>query len=133
MTSPTPDWARLWVEHETLYHYSIPVEHALHVACLRPLTDDGQQLMQFDMAVQPSPAQQNILIDSYGNSRSHFALHAAHSDLRVTAISEVLVRARYADLHAAHGPTCAEVRERLRYRSHAPFEPASEYLHASPY
>ena len=29
--------------------------------------------------------------------------------------------------------TATEVRERLRYRSHAPFEPASEYLHASPY
>ena len=133
MTSPTPAWARLWVEHETLYRYSIPVENALHVACLRPLSDVGQQLRQFDMAVQPAPAQSHTRIDSYGNSRAHFALRAAHSTLRVKATSEVLVRARYADLHAHQGPTCAEVRERLRYRSHAPFEPASEYLHASPY
>ena len=31
------------------------------------------------------------------------------------------------------GPTCGEVRERLSYRAHAPFEPASEFLYVSPF
>ena len=131
--APQADWARLRVEHETLYTYSVPVEQALHVACLRPLSDAGQALRQFDMAVHPHPAQHHTRTDSHGNSRAHFALHAAHGELRVKALSEVLVRERYAGLQPSQGPTCAEVRERLRYRSHAPFEPASEYLHASPY
>ena len=53
MTSPTPDWARLWVEHETLYRYSIPVENALHVACLRPLNDQAQRLRVLRQRVTP--------------------------------------------------------------------------------
>lgn len=137
MTCPVPtthpDWARLRIEHETLYTYSVPVDQALHVTCLSPLSDAAQALRQFDMAVHPHPAQQHTRIDSHGNSRTHLALHAAHTELRVVALSEVIVHARYVGLQPTEGPTCAEVRERLRYRSHAPFEPASEYLHASPY
>lgn len=127
------DWARLSVEHETHYTYSVAVEQALHVACLRPLSDAGQTLLHFDMSVRPEPAEHHTRTDSHGNSRAHFALHAAHSTLQVVARSEVLVRPRYAGLGRITGPTCAEVRERLRYRAHAPFEPASEYLHPSPY
>lgn len=48
-------WARLSVEHETLYEYASPVEQAQHVACLRPLSDAGQHLEVFEMAVSPTP------------------------------------------------------------------------------
>jgi len=129
--------ARLSVEHETLYHYDRAVEQSQHIACLRPLSDAGQRLLSFEMAVAPTPTQHSTRRDSHGNSRAYFALHAAHNSLQVVARSEVEVTARYTDL-AAHldqqpGPSCAEVRERLSYRAHAPFEPASEYLYASPY
>jgi len=132
-----PTGARLSVEHDTRYAYDHPVEQAQHIACLRPLSDAGQRLLSFDMAVQPPPQQHSTRRDSHGNSRAYFALHAAHQALRVVARSEVEVTARYADLAthlAAHpGPTCGEVRERLSYRAQAPFEPASEFLYASPY
>lgn len=129
----SPTWARLSVEHETAYEYGVPVEQAMHVACLQPLSDAGQQLCQFEMDVQPPPAQQHTRMDSHGNLRSHFALLSAHSELSVKVASEVQVRSRYPDLNAAAGPSCAEVKERLSYRANAPFEPATEFLHASPY
>ncbi|MGC4062055.1 MAG: transglutaminase family protein [Aquabacterium sp.] len=125
--------ARLSVEHETLYKYNQAVEQAQHIACLRPLSDAGQTLEVFEMGVSPTPSQHSTRRDSHGNSRAYFALHAAHTSLRVVARSQVQVHARYASLQAGKGPTCREVRARLAYRVQAPFEPASEYLYASPF
>lgn len=127
------DEARLSVEHETLYEYSQAVEQAQHIACLRPLSDAGQRLEVFDMSVMPTPGQHSLRRDSHGNSRAYFALHVPHTALRVVARSQVRVSARYRGLDAGKGPTCAQVRSLLRYRAQAPFQPASEFLYASPY
>jgi len=125
--------ARLSVEHETLYKYNHAVEQAQHIVCLRPLSDAGQTLQLFDMSVSPTPTQHSTRRDSHGNSRAYFALHAAHTSLRVVARSQVRVLSRYAGLKADQGPTCGEVRAHLSYRAKSPFEPASEYLYASPF
>ncbi len=130
---PTPKAERLSVEHETLYHYAQPVEMAQHIACLRPLLDAGQTLELFEMNVSPTPAQHTIRRDAFGNSRAYFALNAAHSKLAVVARSHVRVVHRYEGLKASQGQTCREVRERLTYRSGAPFESASEFSYASPF
>lgn len=127
------DTARLSVEHETLYKYNHAVEQAQHIACLRPLSDAGQRLEVFDMSVSPVPTQHSTRRDSHGNSRAYFALHAAHTQLRVMARSQVTVSSRYQGLEPANGPTCGEVRELLSYRAQAAFQPASEYMYASPY
>lgn len=131
--SDVPDTARLSVEHETLYTYNHAVDQAQHIACLRPLSDAGQRLDVFDMSVSPVPTQHSTRRDSHGNSRAYFALHAAHTQLRVMARSQVTVASRYQGLNPVKGPTCGEVRDLLAYRAHADFQPASEYLYASPY
>lgn len=133
VSTPEVGSARLSVEHETLYHYDHPVEQSQHIACLRPLSDGGQRLLSFDMVVEPTPAQHSVRRDSHGNSRAYFAMHAAHAELRVLARSEVEVLHRYQALVPEQGPTCGEVKERLAYCAHAPFEAASEYLYASPF
>lgn len=132
-SEPLPDSARLSVEHETLYEYSRPVDQAQHIACLRPLSDEGQRLEVFDMSVSPTPSQHSTRRDNHGNSRAYFALHFAHNQLRVTARSQVTVTSRYAGLEPDQGPTCGEVRTMLSYRAHAPFQPAAEFVYASPY
>lgn len=133
MTQLPPTWARLSVEHETLYEYSHSVDQAQHIACLRPLSDAGQSLDVFDMSVSPTPSQHSMRRDNHDNSRAYFAMHAPHSELKVVARSVVRVAARYEGLRPGGGPTCGEVRDRLSYRVHAPFEPASEYLYTSPF
>ncbi len=125
--------ARLSVEHETLYTYSQQVDHAQHIACLRPLSDGGQSLLSFDMVVSPDPAKHSTRRDDHGNSRAYFALHAAHGHLKVVSRSQVRVRERYKGLDPALGPTCGDVRALLTYRAKAPFQSASEYQYASPY
>ncbi|MDE2594125.1 MAG: transglutaminase family protein [Burkholderiales bacterium] len=123
----------LSVEHETVYRYAQPVDQAQHMACLRPLSDAGQVLQQFDLRVLPTPATQQSRVDAHGNNRTYLALHAAHRELSVVARSEVWVADRYEGLDPCQGATCADVRELLTYRAHAPFLPASEFLYASPY
>ncbi len=124
---------RLTVEHETLYRYAHAVDMAQHIACLRPLSDEGQVLEQFEMGVSPLPAQHSTRRDAFGNSRAYFALNAAHKELKVVARSQVQVRPRYQGLDPTKGATCGEARELLTYRAEAPFESASEFAYASPY
>ena len=124
---------RLSVEHETRYNYAQPVEMAQHIACLRPLSDAGQDLELFEMPVSPTPAHHSTRRDAFGNSRAYFAINAAHRELTVVARSLVQVRDRYQGLQPRQGLRCGQVRERLIYRSGAPFETASEFSYASPY
>ncbi|MFY9476921.1 MAG: transglutaminase family protein [Aquabacterium sp.] len=130
--TPEPS-ARLSVEHETRYEYAYPVEMAHHVACLRPLTDDAQHLRVFEMSVSPQPTQHSTRRDAFGNSRAYFSLNTPHSELLVKARSEVEIWHRYQGLQPEQSLHIAQVRERLIYRAHAPFEPAAEFSYASPY
>lgn len=123
----------LTVDHETRYDYAVPVETAHHITCLRPLSDAGQQLRRFDMAVEPEPASHRLRIDSFGNRRALFAFHTPHSTLVVRARSEVEVRARYVGLDLASGLTVAQTRERLRYHSGGGWSPAVEFVAPSPF
>jgi transglutaminase-like putative cysteine protease len=131
-----PPAVRLSVTHETEYAYAHPVEMANHVACLRPLSDAGQRLRQFEMSVSPQPGQHSVRLDAFGNSRAYFSLTTAHSQLLVSARSEVEVWPRYAHLGAAtwrDTVTVAEAIQQLTYRAKAPFVAASEFAYASAY
>ncbi|MDP3611870.1 MAG: transglutaminase N-terminal domain-containing protein, partial [Rubrivivax sp.] len=44
----------LEVVHETRYAYTAPVSLAHHLAHLQPLQDAHQQLLAFDMAIEPA-------------------------------------------------------------------------------
>ncbi len=125
--------ATLTVEHETLYAYGRPVEQAQHIACLSPLSDPGQTVEAHTLSVHPTPAQHTERTDSHGNRRAFFAMHAPHAELKVVAASRVQVHHRYAGLDPAAGPTCGEVRAMLAYHAQTPFQPAAEFLYASPY
>lgn len=125
--------ARLRVEHETRYDYGHAVEMAHHVACLRPLSDDAQQVRFFDMTVLPQPAQHSVRRDAFGNSRAYFALNAPHTSLVVTAQSEVELTRPAASANLRRSLHVAAVREQITYRAHAPFNAAAEFAYASPY
>lgn len=125
--------SRLSVEHVTRYQYSHAVDMAHHVACLRPLSDAAQTLRLFDMSVSPLPTQHSTRRDAFGNSRAYFSINAPHTELTVRARSEVEVWDRYQNIDPAACQPVAQVRERLSYRAHAPFEAASEFAYASPH
>jgi transglutaminase-like putative cysteine protease len=124
--------ALLEVEHLTRYRYAAPVALAHHLAHLRPLEDARQQVERFELAVAPEPMHQAGDADRLGNHRQCFTVDRPHRELEVHARSRVRVIAPSPLDPEATAPWEA-VRERLRYAAGRPFEPASEFVHASPY
>jgi transglutaminase-like putative cysteine protease len=124
--------AILDVEHTTVYRYSAPVEFSHHLAYLRPLDDDDQRLLDFTLQVQPQASHRREGHDGWGNAREFFSIASAHDHLHVTSRSRVSARSRFGALDAAGSPAWNDVRERLRYRAQAPYEPAAEFAAASP-
>jgi transglutaminase-like putative cysteine protease len=125
--------AVLEVEHETRYGYAAPVAQAQHLAYLKPLQDERQQLLQHELLVDPAPPQQLHDIDGYGNARTLFSLNQPHRELSVLARSRVALSRRDTRTDAARSPRWEDVRERLRYEAGARYDRAVEFAQPSPY
>jgi len=123
----------LQVIHETRYDYAAPVSLAHHLAHLRPLHDAHQQLLSFDLDVEPPPSHSRDGRDALGNAERHFSLALPHRQLRVRATSRVRVRPRFAALQATASPPWDPLAASLRYVARAPFQPALEFALPSPY
>jgi transglutaminase-like putative cysteine protease len=123
--------AILEVEHVTHYRYAAAVDLAQHLAHLRPRDDAAQQLQHFELHTEPAPLHQRSDLDRLGNTRTCFTVTVPHRELRVRAASRVRVSAAD-DLDPAATLDWQGVRERLRYVAAAAFEPASEFVFASP-
>jgi transglutaminase-like putative cysteine protease len=135
----------LRVTHETRYRYAARVESAQHQARLRPLDTARQQVLDFALSIAPTPHGLSVETDSFGNARTSFALDQPHDEL--TVHSRSLVRTRAPALSWARRgevpPAIAQppagcasaweaVSERLAYRAGRPYDPASEFVFASP-
>lgn len=123
----------LEIVHETRYAYSAPVSLAHHLAHLQPLQDEHQQLLAFDLDIEPPPNQRRDACDAMGNPQRHFSLTQPHQRLRVRANSRVRVLPRFAGLQPEASPPWETLVERLRYVAGAPFVPQIEYAQPSPY
>jgi transglutaminase-like putative cysteine protease len=120
----------LHVLHETAYDYAPVVRTAQHMAHLKPASTSGQQLLSHRLKVDPAPARQTEAVDVYGNTRSFFSLQGSHDRLRIRA--ESLVSTAASDLPDSSLPW-EDVAERMRYHRQAHYDPASEFVFASPY
>lgn len=120
----------LRILHETTYDYAPAVKTAQHMAHLRPRHDELQQVLSHSLTITPAPALQSETTDIYGNTRTFFSLSGAHDELTVVADSVVATRAV---IEPAGGLPWEQVRERMRYHRQAAWDPASEFVFASPY
>jgi transglutaminase-like putative cysteine protease len=120
----------LQVTHDTRYDYQPAVETAQHMAHLQPLSHAGQNLLSHNLDISPLPAQQRSTVDVYGNVRCFFSLQVPHPVLLVKAHSLVSTQA-----HAQPQSQLPweQLRDRLRYQAHTTYEPASEFVFASPF
>ena len=120
----------LRVIHETTYDYVPPVKTAQHMAHLKPATSERQRLLSHALTVSPSPARQGEAVDVYGNTRAFFSLDTTHDELKVRADSLVSTSAI---AWPQHSLPWEQARERLRYHRQAAYDPAAEFVFASPY
>jgi transglutaminase-like putative cysteine protease len=121
------------VQHETRYVYAAPVSLAHHQACLQPLQDEHQQLLDFSLHIEPPPAQLDRTLDSLGNVMRHFSLVAAHRHLHVRARSRVCVLPRFTRLDAQASPPWEQLAQRLRFVAGTPYESAVAFAQPSAY
>jgi hypothetical protein len=122
----------LEVEHETRYDYAAPVSLAHHLAHLKPLHDEHQQLLDFNAARRAAPPQ--LLTTPTLRQRPARTTSAwpAARELRVRARSRVRLwpgSTRWMPRRRRLGG----VRERLRYVAGAPYDPAVEFAQPSPF
>lgn len=120
----------LHVIHETRYDYAPAAKTAQHMAHLRPAHGTRQKLLSHRLEISPEPAQRSEAVDVYGNTRAFFSLQTRHDQLKVVAHSLVETSA---PLAPESGMPWEEARERLRYHRGAAYDPAAEFVFASPH
>ena len=121
---------RLHVIHETHYAYTPAVKTAQHQAHLVPATLPCQRLLSHRLMIDPEPAQRRVFTDAWGNGGCFFSLQTTQDQLRVVAESLVETSPRP---QPANAIAWEAARERMRYHRQAHWDPASEFLFASPY
>ena len=124
----------LRVIHETHYDYAPAVRTAQHMAHLKPLDTATQQVLAHHLHISPASDTRSETRDVYGNTRAFFSLQNAHDALTVVADSIVSTHPTPALPHPEDAAQSWEqVRERMRYQVGAPYDPAAEFVFASPY
>ena len=104
---------RYTVEHDTHYRYRAPVAQSWQLAHLTPRSLPWQRVLWHELRVDPAPAERRDELDSYGNTATHFSLHAAHEalDVRMNCAVEIGERP---SAEAANPPAWETVRDRVR-------------------
>ena len=121
---------KLQVTHETRYDYVPAVETAQHMAYLKPLSNDYQQLLSHSLDISPAPAQARQAFDVFGNARCFFSLQTPHTSLTVVAHS-VVATTSYPLPDSSI--SWEQTRELFRYQSGGLFDAANEFVFASPF
>src|SRR5436305_14179367 len=82
---------RLTIHHETVYLYPRPVVNSVNEVWLRPLSDEGQRCLSFNLTTSP-PSQPRPYTDYFGNTVYHFDVPEPHGRLEIVAEAEVETR-----------------------------------------
>jgi len=80
------------VRHSTRYSYSQPVAIAHNEVRLTPRTGGAQQARRTQLVIDPAPSVLSPQQDFFGNTIHFFTLQSPHSEMTVTAVSDVTLR-----------------------------------------
>ncbi len=105
---------RYQVKHTTTYKYAARVTHCYNLANLAPRNTNRQKCISSQIIVTPQAIHSNIRTDYFGNQRYHFEIQTAHSELSITAQSEIEIQEQRPGLDLDFGITYGDVLNRLR-------------------
>lgn len=77
------------IRHRTAYRYTGRIDLCHSLAHLRPREDEGQELLNHHIDVQPKPQFERARTDSFGNHTNYFSIEQSHDSLEVLAVSTV--------------------------------------------
>ncbi len=102
------------ITHTTRYRYLEPVSTCHNVGHLRLRSTNQQTCDHSSIRIDPLPAVTHQWQDVYGNWLDYFTIHAAHTELTVTAQSEVEVQSAGTLLDSAYPVSWEQARSYLR-------------------
>jgi len=102
------------IRHTTQYRYSEPVSLCHNVAHLRPRATATQNCLSTQLSVSPLPSRSHAWEDLFGNRQDYFSIQEPHSELTVTALSEVEVMSARDLLDSAFPIAWEQALEHLR-------------------
>jgi len=102
------------ITHRTAYSYSTQVTLCHNEAHLKPRSCGIQTVLQHRLRIEPPPTAFSERVDFFGNHVVYFAVQRPHTELVVTATSEVELETEIAQLH---------------FYSNAPWEDAVKRIH----
>ena len=103
---------RFRVTHRTRYGYADAVLLSHNVARLRPRESGTQGLRRHELTVSPAPSTKSSGLDYFGNHVTWFSLQEPHTELTITAQSEVDVNLALRP-DVSQGPSWEQVRQAL--------------------
>ena len=74
---------RVRVVHRTEYQYGLPMADGFTTTHLEPRPRDHQDVVSFDLVVDPAPDELERTLDALGNPVTRFAVHRPHESLVV--------------------------------------------------
>ena len=102
------------ITHTTVYHYSQPVGLCQNEARLQPRNFWRQNCHSSHFDINPAHVDFRERIDFFGNRVAYFATQQSHTQLVVTAISEVTIFSRQNNLDLFNQMTWEQAREQLQ-------------------
>ncbi len=80
---------RYRIRHITRYNYTAPVTRCYNLANVIPRDTARQRCLSNRITLSPLPSTTHKRSDYFGNKAFHFEIQKAHSELSITAVSEV--------------------------------------------
>ena len=102
------------ITHTTYYHYSQPVGLCQNEARLQPRDFWRQRCDSSRFDINPAPADFHERIDYFGNRVAYFAIQQPHTQLTVTAISDVTIFPKQNSVDLFNQITWEQVRSLLQ-------------------
>ncbi len=102
------------ITHTTIYHYSQPVGLCQNEARLQPRNFWRQQCHNSRFDITPTAMDFRERLDYFGNRVTYFAIQHPHTQLMVTAISEVTIFPRQSSLDLFNQITWEQTRNLLQ-------------------
>ena len=120
------------VRHTTHYKYSGRVTHCYNLANVVPRDTNRQHCRKSRITVSPTPAVTRKRADYFGNKAFHFEIQRPHTELVITADSEVEIEDRDLELNLDLGKSYGQALELMKGNGNKAVLEAREFLLNSP-
>jgi len=123
---------RFRVRHVTHYKYASRVSHCYNLANVVPRDTDRQRCLKNRITVSPTPAITHKRNDYFGNKAFHFEIQKPHTELIITADSEIQLSDNSREMNLDLGATYGDALKYLAGNTTRATIDAREFLLNSP-